>query len=369
VARIPFIDLKRTHEGSRTALINAFERTLDSGRYILGSELEQFEAEFAAYCGTGHGVGVGNGLDALYLVLRALGIGPGDEVLVPAHTFVATWLAVTRCGAMPVPVEPDSQSCLVTAAAFEARISARTRAVIAVHLYGAMAGIPSIAALCRDRALHLIEDAAQAHGARISGKRAGSFGVAAAFSFYPTKNLGCFGDGGMVVTDSPEITDAVSMLRNYGSRSRYGHEHIGVNSRLDEVQAALLRTRLPALDAENERRAALAAIYLQRLRLVEGLGLPEAGEPGSHVWHLFVVRSELRDDLQAFLCAQGIDSLVHYPHPVYRLPPYAEFAPAFESVADGIARTVLSLPMGVHLHEDDVHAVCDAVAEFFRRRP
>jgi dTDP-4-amino-4,6-dideoxygalactose transaminase len=366
---VPCLDLTRANASSRAALVDAFVRTLDSGRYVLGPELERFEAEFAAYCGTKYAIGVGNGLDALYLILRAMGIGPGDEVLVPAHTFVATWLAVTRCGATPVPVEPDPQTCLVTSAGFEARLTSRTRAVIAAHLYGSLHGIHEIAALCRARGVPLIEDAAQAHGARASSQRAGSFGVAASFSFFPTKNLGCLGDGGMVVTNSAELADAVSLLRNYGSRSRYQHEVLGVNSRLDEMQAALLRARLPALDADNGRRTELATLYLKRLSSIDELGLPHTAEPESHVWHLFVVRSRLRDDLQRFLAGRGIESLVHYPHPVYRLTPYVGFAPEGESVADRIAASVLSLPMGLHLRDEDVHSVCDAIADFFHHRP
>jgi dTDP-3-amino-3,4,6-trideoxy-alpha-D-glucose transaminase len=349
--------------------LQSFAEVLDSGRFVAGPALEAFEASFAAYCGVRHGIGVGNGLDALYLALKASGIGAGDEVLVPAHTFVATWLAITRCNATPVPVEPDPRSCVVTAEGFAQRLTKRTRAVVAVSLYGSLQGMPEIASLCRERGLLLLEDAAQAHGARLGTQVAGSFGTAAAFSFYPTKNLGCLGDGGMVVTNDAQLARTVRALRNYGGHSRYSHELEGVNSRLDEMQAALLAVRLPKLDAANAHRQALARIYTKRLAGLPLLELPPEAEPGSHVWHLFVIRTRLREDLQQFLAERGIETLVHYPRAVYRLPPFLAFAPDAESVADRLAATVLSLPMGPHLQEQDVHAVCDAIQEFVSSAP
>jgi dTDP-3-amino-3,4,6-trideoxy-alpha-D-glucose transaminase len=341
---------------------------LDSGRFILGPELEQFESEFAAYCGALHAVGVGNGLDAIHLVLKALGIGPGDEVIVPAHTFVATWLAVSQCGATPVAVEPDPRTCLATAASIAAVLTPRTRAVVAVHLYGSIDGIDEIAALCRGRGIALVEDAAQAHGASLDGVRAGSFGVAGCFSFYPIKNLGALGDGGAVVTSDDRLADAVLALRNYGGRAKYQHDVEGSNSRLDELQAAFLRLRLRKLDAENARRREVAQLYLRELAGVPGLVLPHAGAAESHVWHLLVVQTPRRDELQRALGEAGIGSLVHYPQPVYRLPPFAHLAPAQPTISDRLASQVLSLPMDPQLRDDQVLAVCAAVRAFFGGR-
>jgi dTDP-4-amino-4,6-dideoxygalactose transaminase len=362
VSAVPFLDLKQVLAADRSALIDAFTRVLDSGRFILGPELEQFESEFAAYCGASHAVGVGNGLDAIHLVLKALGVGPGDEVIVPAHTFVATWLAVTHCGATPVAVEPDPNSCLATAAGIEAALTPRTRAVVAVHLYGSIHGIDEIAALCRRRGIPLVEDAAQAHGARLGDVRAGSFGVAGCFSFYPSKNLGALGDGGAVVTNDDRLADAIRSLRNYGSREKYVHEDDGINSRLDELQAALLRVRLRCLEAENEGRRRIASIYSARLAGVAGLQLPWVGPPGSHVWHVYAVQCAFRDRLQQSLRERGVETLIHYPRPVYRHAPFKALAPGPGSAADRLTAGILSLPMGSHLTDTQAAFVCDAVA-------
>lgn len=360
---VPFLNLKQVLADDRADLIEAFTRVLDSGRFILGPELERFEAEFAAHCGVAHGVGVGNGLDAISLVLQALGIGPGDEVVVPAHTFVATWLAVTRCGATPVPVEPDPLTCLATAEGIAAALTPRTRAVVAVHLYGSIAGIDAIAALCRDRGVPLVEDAAQAHGARLSGQRAGSFGVAGCFSFYPSKNLGALGDGGAVVSSDPRLVGRVRMLRNYGSREKYVHEEAGINSRLDELQAALLRVRLRRLDAENERRRRVATMYAARLGAAAGLQLPPPGEPQSHVWHIYAVQCAFREQLRHALELRGVETLIHYPRPVYRFAPFASFAPSAPSASDRVTDRTLSLPMDPHMTDEQVAAVCGAVVD------
>jgi dTDP-4-amino-4,6-dideoxygalactose transaminase len=364
MSTVPFLDLKRVCAADRAELLEAFARVLDSGHFVLGAELERFEQEFAAYCGARHAVGVGNGLDALYLVLLALGIGPGDEVVVPAHTFIATWLAVTRCGATPVPVEPDPATCLVTREGIAAELTSRTKAVIAVHLYGSVAGIDGIAALCREHALPLIEDAAQAHGAKLAGIGAGTHGLAGCFSFYPSKNLGAAGDAGAITCNDDALYERLRAVRNYGSRERYVHDTEGINSRLDEVQAAWLRVRLRRLDVDNARRAQIASMYIERLASVSGLQLPVAGVPGSHVWHLFVVQSDARDALQCFLAKRGIQTLIHYPRPVYRFPPFACAGPDDESVADRLTARVLSLPMGPHLSDEDVRTVCEAVRQF-----
>jgi dTDP-3-amino-3,4,6-trideoxy-alpha-D-glucose transaminase len=369
VAKITSLDCTRLLAADRDALVGAFARVLDSGRFVLGPELEHFEAEFASYCGVRYAVGVGNGLDALYLTLRALGIGRGDEVVVPAHTFVATWIAVTRCGATPVAVEPDPRNYLLTADAIEASLTPRTRAVIAVHLYGCISGVERITALCRARNIPLIEDAAQAHGARSGQVRAGAFGIAGCFSFYPTKNLGCLGDGGAVVTSDSHLVESLRSLRNYGSHTRYQHDSEGTNSRLDELQAAMLRVRLPHLDADNSRRHELATMYQRELAGIPELQLPSAGNAGDHVWHQFVVLTDRRDELQKFLAARDCETSIHYPKPVYRFAPFAGFAPQACTTADAVTSRILSLPIGHYLSAAEVVRVCELVRLFFSSQP
>jgi len=367
VTSIPFLDIQAAYHEDQLAIDSAYARVMRSGRWILGPELEAFEAEYAAYCGTGYCVGVGNGLDALYLALKAMDIGPGDEVIVPSHTFVATWLAVTRTGATPVPAEPDGQTYMPVADAIEACVTTRTRAIIAVHLYGSVAGIEEIAAMCASRGIPLIEDAAQAHGALSSVARAGNHGIMGCFSFYPSKNLGAFGDGGAVVTNDPTVNSKLRALRNYGGVTRYAHELAGINTRLDELQAAFLRVQLTHLDARNARRKALATLYLQELHGIDDLQLPRPGEPGSHVWHLFVVQTNRRDALQQHLFERGCETLIHYPKPVYRYSPFETFAPRGESTADRLCARVLSLPTGPNLSHDAVRAVCDAISAFYHK--
>ena len=364
MATIPFLDVRAGYLADKAELDAAYARVMASGRWILGPELQAFEQEFAAWCGAGHGIGVANGLDALQLALTALDIGPGDEVVVPAHTFVATWIAVVRTGATPVAVEPADDGFLPTADAIAACIGPRTRAVIAVHLYGSVAGIDAIAALCAARGIALVEDAAQAHGAASGGIRAGAHGRLGCFSFYPGKNLGAYGDGGAVVTDDAALAMRLRALRNYGGLARYEHDEPGTNSRLDELQAAFLRVRLRRIDRDNARRAQLAQVYLDGLAGVPGLTLPAPGAPGSHAWHLFVVRSTCRDELQAHLERHGCQTLIHYPRPVYRYAPYAAMAPPPGSPADRLCAGILSLPMGPHLAEEQVATVCALVAGF-----
>jgi dTDP-3-amino-3,4,6-trideoxy-alpha-D-glucose transaminase len=364
MTKIPFLDARAGYLADREELDAAYARVMDSGRWILGPELEAFEAEFAAYCGTAHGVGVANGLDALRLALAALGIGPGDEVVVPAHTFVATWIAVVQTGATPVAVEPGEGDFLPSADAIAAAIGPRTRAVIAVHLYGSVAGIDTIAALCAQRGIALVEDAAQAHGASCGGIRAGAHGRLGCFSFYPGKNLGAYGDGGAVVTSDAALAMRLRVLRNYGGIEKYAHDEPGTNSRLDELQAAFLRVRLRRLDRDNAQRARLAQVYRDGLAEVPGLALPAPGAPGSHAWHLFVVRSTHRDELQAHLARHGCQALIHYPRPVYRYAPYSAAAPPPGSPADRLCAGLLSLPMGPHLAENQVRATCALVVGF-----
>jgi dTDP-3-amino-3,4,6-trideoxy-alpha-D-glucose transaminase len=361
-ARVPFLDIDAGYRELRADIDAAVARVLASGRYLLGPEVEAFEAEFAAYCEGAHCVAVGSGLDAIELTLRALGIGPGDEVLVPAHTFIATWLGVSAAGATPVPVEPDPATCNVDAAALEAAITPRTKAIMPVHLYGQPADLDAIEAVARRHDLPVVEDAAQAHGARYRGRRIGSR-FAAAFSFYPGKNLGALGDGGAVVTNDAELAAALRLHRNYGSTVKYHHEIKGTNSRLDELQAAVLRVKLAHLDAWNERRVAVADRYLTELAGLDGLTLPAVASWAEPVWHLFVVRSPHRERLQHLLAQAGVDTLVHYPHAPHRSPAFADAGLPAGSLplAERAAAEVLSLPMGPHLPADQVSRVIAAV--------
>jgi dTDP-4-amino-4,6-dideoxygalactose transaminase len=363
---VPFLDLRAVYGELQAEIDAAVRRVVSSGWYVLGREVEGFEAEFAAYCGVRHCIGISNGLDALELALRGYGIGAGDEVIVPANTFIASWLAVSRTGAVPVPVEPDEATHTIGAERIEPAITARTRAVMPVHLYGQPADMDPIVDLARRHGLKVIEDAAQAHGARYRRRRAGSLGDAAAFSFYPGKNLGAMGDGGALVTDDDDLAARVRRLRNYGSVVKYHHESQGFNARLDELQAAVLRVKLAHLDSWNQRRRTLAARYLEGLAQVPSLVLPHGPENVEPVWHLFVVRHSRRDDLQRHLSRAGVETLIHYPVPPHRSGAYAErgFSPGDFPVAERIAATVLSLPMGPHLTDGMQERVMEAVASF-----
>jgi len=364
--RIPFLSLAPVYDELRDELHEACLRALASAHYILGPEVERFEREFAAYCGTRHCVSVGNGLDALTLTLRAAGIGPGDEVIVPGHTFIATWLAVSAAGATPVGVDVDPGTCNLDPARLEAAITPWTAAVIPVHLYGQPADMAAITAIARRHRLFVLEDAAQAHGARFAGRRAGALADAAAFSFYPVKNLGACGDAGAVTTDDGALAERIRRLRNYGSAVKYHHDERGANSRLDEIQAALLGVRLRHLDAWNARRVALARHYFDRLRTADGLGLPAVHPEAEHVWHLFVVTHPRRDELRARLAAAGVQTLVHYPVPPHRSGAYRDGAcrAADLPVSERLAARVLSLPMSPHHTPDQLDAVAAEVRAF-----
>ncbi|OGW92207.1 MAG: erythromycin biosynthesis sensory transduction protein eryC1, partial [Omnitrophica bacterium RIFCSPHIGHO2_02_FULL_63_14] len=350
----------------RAAFDRAVKTVMRSGRFILGPEVEAFEAEFARYCGSKNGVGVANGLDALHLVLRAWGIGAGDEVIVPSNTYIATWLAVSITGARPVPVEPDERTYNIDPARIERAITRRTKAVIPVHLYGQTADMDPVRRLARRHGLKVLEDAAQAHGARYKGRRTGSLGDAAAFSFYPTKNLGAFGDAGAVTTDDKKLADRLRVLRNYGSRVKYHNEIQGFNSRLDELQAAFLRVKLCRLEAGNAARARLARIYSVGLKGLPGLVLPAVPAWAEPVWHVFVVRHARRDALAAHLAARGTGTLIYYPVPPHLSGAYrADFKAGRFPAAKRLADTVLSLPMGPHHTAGQVRAVCAQVRRFF----
>jgi dTDP-4-amino-4,6-dideoxygalactose transaminase len=352
--RVAFLDLKAPYEELKSELDAAYRRVMESGWYILGGEVEAFEFEFAAYCEAEHCIGVANGLDALILILRGYGIGPGDEVIVPTNTFIATWLAVTHAGANPVPVEPSVSTFNIDPLGIEAAITERTRAIIPVHLYGQPADMDRINAIACRYKLKVIEDAAQAHGARYKNRRVGGLGDAAGFSFYPGKNLGAIGDGGAVTTNDADLAKRIRVLRNYGSRVKYHNEVVGMNSRLDELQAALLRVKLARLDAWNQRRRNAAADYLRELGGLECLVIPFVPDWAEPVWHLFVVRHPHRDVLQKKLADAGIDTLIHYPIPPHNSEAYRQlgYQPHHFPIAQKIGEEVLSIPIGPHLTEE-----------------
>jgi dTDP-3-amino-3,4,6-trideoxy-alpha-D-glucose transaminase len=363
-SRIPFLDLGAAYAELRQELDAATRGVMASSQFILGPDVSAFEEEFAAYCDTRHAIGVGSGLDALRLILLGYGISHGDEVVVPSNTFIATWLAVTQAGATPVPVEPDPVTHNISADAVETVLTASTKAIMPVHLYGHPADMDAIVTLGRKRGIPVIEDAAQAQGARYRGRRAGGLGDAAGFSFYPGKNLGAMGDAGAVTTNDNGLAERVRMLRNYGSKVKYHHDVPGMNSRLDSIQAAVLRVKLRHLDEWNERRRGLAARYIDGFGGVEGLVLPAPAEWAEPVWHLFVVRSPQRDILQGRLSEAGVDTIIHYPIPPHRTGAYASgFAGVRLPVAERLADEVLSLPMGPHLSAEEADAVVAATRD------
>jgi dTDP-3-amino-3,4,6-trideoxy-alpha-D-glucose transaminase len=365
---IPFLDLQSTYRELQAELDAAYRRVMEGGWYILGAEVDAFEEEFAAYCGVKHCVAVGNGLDALHLILRAYDIGPGDEVIVPAFTFIATWLAVSASGAIPVAVEVDERTYNLDPARVEEALTPRTRAILPVHLFGQPADMDALTTLARRHGLRVIEDAAQAHGARYKGRRAGSLGDAAGFSFYPAKNLGAYGDGGAITTNDSPLAERLRLLRNYGSRHKYVHECRGANSRLDELQAAFLRVRLRHLDDWNERRRRLAAAYQRGLQMVPGVVVPSIPDWAEPVWHLFVIRHRRRDELQRYLAQVGIGSLIHYPVPPHRSDAYRDCVWQGKGLGrtDMLAREVLSLPMSPHLSDSVADTITEVLHRFVR---
>jgi dTDP-4-amino-4,6-dideoxygalactose transaminase len=356
--QVQFLDLKAPYLELRDELDAAWRRVMETGWFILGEQLEAFESEFAGYCQTRHCIGVGNGLEAIHLILRAMDIGPGDEVIVPAHTYIATWLAVSYTGAVPVPVEPDVATYNLDPARIESAITVRTKAIIPVHLYGLPADMDPINGIAQRFGLKVIEDAAQAHGARYKGKRVGSLGDAAAFSFYPGKNLGAFGDGGAVTTNDEALAGRIRMLRNYGSTAKYHHEVKGFNSRLDELQAALLRVKLRHLDEWNGRRQRVAGRYLSRLDRSD-LKLPSLPDWAAPAWHLFVVSCSNREEFTSQLDRYGISWLIHYPVPPHLQEAYRDSGMTRGSlpVAELLTEQVVSLPIGPHLPEEDQERV------------
>ncbi len=365
--KVDFLNLKKINARCEDALRNACAAVIDSGYYIGGEQLAGFENEFARYCGAEFCIGVGNGLEALSLVLRAWKtagkLADGDEVIVPANTFIATVLAITGNNLTPVLVEPDPQTFNLTRGGIEKHITARTRAVIPVHLYGQLAPMGDIMSLAQAHNLLVLEDAAQAHGAQQQAIKAGSWGHAAAFSFYPGKNLGALGDAGAVVTHDPDLAQMLRALRNYGSQEKYQHIYAGVNSRLDEMQAAMLRVKLRYLDEDTLARQRAAARYLAGIKNPQ-IVLPAVTHPLAHVWHLFVIQCENRAALQAWLAERGIQTLIHYPVPPHKQAAYAELNSLTLPVTEKLHRQVLSLPLSPVLTDVELDYVIDAINAF-----
>ncbi len=360
---ITFLDLQRLHQDIQQELDAAWYRVCKAGQFILGDEVAAFEAEFAAYCGAKHAIGTGNGLDALSLTLRAMNIGAGDEVLIPAHTFIATAMAVSAVGATPVTVDVCDNTGNIDTRQLESSLTPATRGIIAVHLYGQPADMDPICAFAASHSLRVIEDAAQAHGASYKKRHTGTLADAACFSFYPAKNLGALGDGGAIVTDNTDLANQLRMLRNYGSRHKYHHEILGTNSRLDELQAAILRVKLAHLDTWNESRQQVAAAYSKGLSDIAGLRIPMVPEWARPAWHLYVLRHPRRDDLLRLLKERGIDCQIHYPFAIHQSQAYSQTSLARSShpYSENWSRYCFSLPIAPYLSDSEVAYVIDSV--------
>ena len=364
---IPFLDLKAINAQYRDELVDACTRVIDSGWYIGGSELEQFEQQFATYCGTKYAIGVANGLDALILTLRAwkeLGkLKEGDEVIVPSNTYIASILAISANNLTPVLVEPCVDSFNINPKKIEAAITSRTKAILPVHLYGQLADMPVIMDIAKRHELLVLEDSAQAHGASLDEKRAGSWGDASGFSFYPGKNLGALGDAGAITTSDKELADTLRALRNYGSHEKYKNLFQGVNSRLDEIQAAMLNVKHKHLDFEIDHRRKVANAYIEGINN-KAIILPTNEHDSAHVWHVFVIRCESRDELQKYLAKNGIQTIIHYPVPPHQQPAYKEWNELSYPISESIHAEVLSLPIGPTMTMEDVNTVVQICNEF-----
>lgn len=360
---IPFLPLKEINARYEEAMTLSFKNVLSSGWYIMGEELSLFEKEFASYCGAKYCVGVGNGLDALLLILKGLNIGPGDEVIVPANTFIASILAITGVGATPVLVEPQLDSFNLDPNLLEEKITRHTKAILVVHLYGQVAEMEAISKIAEKYSLKVIEDSAQAHGAYNEYGKAGSFGYAAGFSFYPGKNLGALGDGGAITTNDPEFYEKVKALRNYGSKQRYVHTYNGINSRLDEIQAAFLRIKLRYLDEENQRRRDISLFYRKNIKNPKII-LPFSKLESAHVWHLFVIRTTKRDELQAYLEKNGVQTIIHYPTPPHKQGAYPELNHLNLPITERIHCEVLSIPIYPSMTTEAAKKISDLLNEW-----
>ena len=362
--KIPLLDLKAAYLELKDELDKAYQNVMESGWYIIGKEVSAFEKEFASFCGGKYCIGVGNGLDALSLILKGYSIGPGDEVIVPSNTYIATWLAVSHSGAVPIPVEPDSRTYNIDPAKIESAITKKTKAIIAVHLYGQPADMDIINCIAKKYNLKVIEDAAQAQGAVYKGKRTGILSDAAGFSFYPGKNLGAFGDVGAVVTDDSFLADRIRMLRNYGSKKKYFNEEKGFNSRMDELQAAFLRIKLRVLDEWNRRRSKIADTYLLKIGNIPGIVLPHVPDYAKPVWHQFVIRTDERNIMQEKLNQNGVGTLIHYPIPPHLSGAYSEMGikKGMLPITEQTAESVLSLPIGPHMRSEQVESVANLIS-------
>lgn len=358
--RVPFLNLAEAHEELREEIEARVGVVMRSGRFLRGPECAEFEREFADYVGADYCVTVGSGLDALRLSLAAFGVGPGDEVVVPGNTYIATWLAVSSTGAQPVPVDPDEETFTITASAIETVLTPQTKAIIPVHLYGSVADMDPICELARSENLLVVEDAAQAHGARYHGRRVGALGDLAAWSFYPGKNLGAYGDGGAVTGNDSVLLERVRRLADYGSVAKYIHEEKGWNSRLDEIQAAVLRVKLDVLDEWNARRSRSAERYMAELANMPFV-LPRIPQWAEPVWHQFVIQSTVREALMDELREMGVETLIHYPIPPHHQHAYSELANISLPISERLAEEVFSLPIGPHLSLEQLEGVVDAL--------
>jgi dTDP-4-amino-4,6-dideoxygalactose transaminase len=364
---IPLVDVKESYLELQKNIDKAYSRVMNSGCFLLGQETEALEEEFAAYCETAHCVTVGSGLDAIQLILKAWDIGEGDEVIVPAHTFIATWLAVSNLGALPVPIEPNARTYNIDASRIEEAITRRTKAIIVVHLYGQPAEMDPIFKIAKKYMIKILEDNAQAQGARYKGKKTGSLGDAAATSFYPSKNLGAFSDAGAITTNNKKLADKIKQIRNYGSRIKYRHEIRGLNSRMDEMTAAFLREKLKYLDQWNERRRQIANAY-NRLLLNTPLQIPFVIKEAEPVWHLYVVRLKKRNNLKKFLYKKGISTGIHYPIPPHKQKCYSAKRWKKYEISCAISKEVLSLPIYPHIVKSKIVYINKVIQKYFQSK-
>ena len=367
INKIPFLDMKSPYLELKEELTEAYFRVMESGWYILGEEVEAYESEFAEYCGAKYCVGVGNGLEALKLAMQAGGIGDGDEVIVPANTYIATWLAISYTGATPVPIEPDPTTYNLDPNRIEAAISPNTKGILPVHLYGLPANMDPVMEIAKRNGLLVIEDAAQAQGSIYRGEKAGNLGHVAGFSFYPGKNLGALGDAGAVVTNDPTLAEKVKVLRNYGSQKKYYNEVKGINSRLDELQAAFLRVKLKYLDRWNDRRTQIATNYLRLLKNIPEVQLPSIQFNTVSNWHIFAIHTTERNELKEYLQDNGIGTLIHYPVPPHLSTAYSdmEFSQGSFPISENLALCELSIPIGPHLNDTDTEYICKVIMDYF----
>lgn len=364
--KVPFFSLEAVHQPLKQEFMEAFSRIVDDSSFILGKDVEQFESGFAAFCDSRFAIGVGNGLDALKIALKTLGIGAGDEVIVPAHTYIATWLAVSEVGAVPVPVDVCEDTMNINPALIPEKISSKTKAIMPVHIYGLPCNMDAIMKIAKENNLYVVEDFAQAQGATYKGKRVGSFGHINGCSFYPSKNIGAMGDAGAITTSDSELAQKAAMIRNYGSSKKYIHELEGDNSRLDSLQAAFLNIKLPHLNNQNQHRRNIAAMYTERLKEIKGIKLQTIPSGCESVYHLFTIRTEKREALQQYLQEHGVGSLIHYPVPSHLQLAYKflGYQKGDFPVAEKIAQETLSLPLFIGITESEVHYVCEKIGRF-----